>query len=128
MGGIQFLFVSLGATIAISIASLLWPKVTSKPSPTVLTQVRHMVVRTPIGHQAADVLGVTDEGQTQPVNVGELAVSAGNAIVSHIEESATQAVASQVVKQVLRQIDKLPENQKLELQQQLCATGSGTQQ
>lgn len=127
MSVFQFLFAAVGSAIAISITSLLWPKVTSNPSPAILTQVRHVVVQTPIGKQAADVLGVNNDQLPAPINVRDWAVSQGNAIVSNIEESASRAVASQVVKQLMGQIDTLPDNQKVELQQILCATQSASQ-
>lgn len=128
MSALQFLLASIGATIAISLVSLLWPKVTTNPSPAVLTQVRNVVVQTPLGKQAADVLGVSDSQSSGPINVKDWAVSEGNAIVSNIAESASQVVVSQVVKQMIGQIDKLPDNQKVELRQILCATQSASKQ
>jgi len=109
MGALQFLFASIGATIAISITSLLWPRVTNKPSPPALTQVRQVVEQTPIGKEVAQVLSA--------VNIRDWAVSEGNAILSNIEQSASNVVVSNIVKQ-------LSEAQKIELQQILCSTPS----
>lgn len=128
MSALQFLISSIGATVVISLTSLLWPKFTTKPSPPVLTQVRKVVEQTPLGRQAADVLGVSDSQETAPVNVKEWAVAQGNAIVSNIEDSASRAVVSSVVRQMVGQIDKLPNDQKLQLQQILCSTQSATKQ
>lgn len=128
MSSLQLVFASIGSALAISIASLLWPKITDKPSPAPLTQVRKLVEQTPIGKQAADVLGVSDTAPSGPINVRDWAVAQGNAIVSNIEQKASQAVMSQVVSQIVTQIDKLPDPQKQELQQVLCATQSATKQ
>ncbi len=128
MSALQFLFAAVGAAVAISVASLLWPKLTSKPSPAALSQVRQAVEQTPLGKQAADVLGVTDNQPTTPINVQDWAVAQGNAIVSSIAQSASQAVVSQVVKQIVGQVNTLPDSQKAELQQILCATPSATKQ
>ena len=121
MSALQFLLAAIGSAVVISVASLVWPKVTNKPRPAALTQVRNAVVQTQVGQQAAQVLGVSDEAATGPVNVRDWAVAEGNAIVNNITDSASQAVVSQVVKQMLGQIDKLPGDQKQQLQQILCA-------
>lgn len=128
MSALQFLFASVGAAAAISIASLLWPKFTTKPSPPALTQVRQAVEQTPLGKQAADVLGVSDNQPTAPVNIKDWAVAQGNAIVSNIAESASQVVVSQVAKQIVGQVSTLPDSQKTELRQILCATQSAVKQ
>lgn len=119
MSALQFVFAAIGLAIALSVSSLLWPKVTSKPMPDALVQVKHAVEQTPIGKQTADVLGVSDDQTPEPINIGDWAVAQGNAIISNITESATDAVVSSVAKQI---------GKNEELQQILCATESGTKQ
>ena len=124
MSTLQFVFAAFGAAIAISVASLLWPKLSANPEPPLLTTVRSVVQQTPLGAQAADVLGVSDAASAEPINLSDWAVSQGNAILAHIEESATKTVVSSVAKQLIGQIDALPEDQQSELRSILCATSS----
>lgn len=121
MSAFQFLFAAIGSALAISISSLLWPKLTNKPSPPALTQVKHIVEQTSLGKQAADVLGVSENQVTESINISDWAVAQGNAIVLNVAQSASHAVVSQIV-------NKLTEDQKVELQQILCSTSSATKQ
>lgn len=120
MSSLQFVVTAVFSALAIGAASLLWPKLTSKPSPKPLTEVRRLVVETPVGKEAAAVLGVSQDESTQPVDLRQWAAEQGNAILNNISNSAEQAVVSGVVKQIMGQIDKLPDNQKQELRQSLC--------
>lgn len=128
MSALQSVFATVALVIGVAGASLLWPKFTNKPIPAPLAQVRSVVQQTPLGQQASQVLGESTDGHPGPVNLSEWAATQGNAIVTNIEQSASHAVVSGVVRQLIGQIDTLPQDQKAQLQQILCATQSAAKQ
>lgn len=120
MALVQYIGVALGASVFVSFASLVWPKLTSQPRPQPLTQVREVVIQTPLGAQVANVLGVTDEVNVTPVHVGTFVAEQANAAVVTVQKSAQRAVTSRVLHQLAGQFDQLPEDQKVEFQKLVC--------
>lgn len=116
---IKFILTLVMATITVSAGSLVWPRVTKIPEPPMLRQVHDIVIQTDIGRQANNVLGA-DTAVSQPINVQTVITNATNAIVSGVEDKAQQIVIDQAVKQILNQLDKLPQDQKQEIKDQLC--------
>ena len=106
--------------VTLSGGSLVWPRVTSAPRPQLLQQVHDTVVKTPVGSQAAAVLGVTDDKNVQPVNLGALANNAWNGIKNAAQKRATTIVMSQVTAQLNSQYQKLPRDQQQVLQEIIC--------
>lgn len=117
---LQFVVALLSTSVVISGVSLVWPRFTSQPRPPQLEQVREIVLKTPIGQQAATVLGVADERSVEQINVssiaGSLAKQAGNAVT----EKVAQEVTSRAVSQIISQIDKLPQDQRQILENAMC--------
>jgi len=101
---------------------LVWPRVTRAPRPQLLQQVRDTVVKTPVGANAAAVLGVTDEAKVQPINLGDIANNAWNGIKNAAQKRATTIVMSQVTAQLNSQYQKLPKDQQETLKQIICAS------
>ena len=120
---IQFVGAAIGSAVIISIASLAWPRITTKPRPPALSKVRDIVIETKVGKEVADVLGVADETNVAPVNVGTLVASEGSTIVSNLGTAAQNAVTSKLIEQLTSQFDKLPEQQKAEFQKRICQPG-----
>lgn len=106
--------------ITLSGGSLVWPKITSAPRPQLLQQVHDSVIKTPMGSQAASVLGVSDEQKVQPISLGQIAGNIGNSIKSAAQDRAQTIIMSQVMGQLTSQYEKLPPEQKAELQQIIC--------
>jgi len=125
---LRFIVVAAGSAIVISAVSLLWPRLTNKPSPPTLTKVRKTVQQTPLGKQASDVLGIEENGTAEPLDVEEWVAAQGNAILSNITETTQKVVVTQVVKQIVNQIEKLPETEKEQVQQIICASSSASVQ
>lgn len=98
--------------ITLSGGSLVWPKVTRAPRPQLLQQVHDTVVGTPVGSQAAAVLGVTDDKNVQPINLGEIANNAWNGVKNAAQKRAQTIVMSQVTAQLMNQYEKLPKDQQ----------------
>jgi len=106
--------------ITLSGGSLVWPKVTRAPRPQLLQQVHDTVVGTPVGSQAAAVLGVTDDKNVQPINLGEIANNAWNGVKNAAQKRAQTIVMSQVTAQLMNQYEKLPKDQQKTLQEIIC--------
>lgn len=110
--------------VTLSGGSLVWPRVTSAPRPQLLQQVHDSVIKTPIGSQAAQVLGVSDETKVEPVNLSNVAGSIGNSIKSAVQKRAQTIIMAQVTQQLTNQYEKLPQDQKNQLQQIVCSPSS----
>lgn len=120
MALLQYIGVALGSVVFISVASFIWPKVTNQPRPDPLTQVREVVIKTSLGQQMANVLGVTDESDITPVNPGTFVAKQTNNAVTAVQKSAQRAITSRVIQQLAGQFDQLPEDQKQEFQKMIC--------
>lgn len=117
--------------VTLSGGSLVWPRVTSAPRPQLLQQVHDSVIKTPVGSQAAQVLGVTDDKSIQPINLGALVGSVGNSVKNAAQKRAQTIIMAQVTQQLTTQYRKLPKDKQLELRQIICtpvSTASGVVQ
>jgi hypothetical protein len=81
-------------------------------------------VKTPVGFQAARVLGVTDDKTIQPVNMGQVVGSVGNSIKSAVQKRAQSIITAQIVGQLSNRFEKLPKDQQKQLQEIVCPTSS----
>ncbi|MCX6793953.1 MAG: hypothetical protein NTY06_02505 [Candidatus Gottesmanbacteria bacterium] len=106
--------------VTVSGGSLIWKKLTSAPRPQALQQVRDLVIKTPQGIQAAQVFGVMDDTNVQPINLGQVVGDIGNSIKTAAEERATTILMSQVTTQLMNQYEKLPRDQQQTLQEIIC--------
>lgn len=118
---IQYVAAALGSAVVISIASLVWPKVTAQPRPKQLTQVREMVMQTQVGQNMAQVLGVTDEDSVKPMSVGEFVQEQATAVVSNVADSAQHAVTSQVLVQLAKKFNELPKEEQDQFRALICS-------
>jgi len=106
--------------VTLSGGSLLWPKMTSQPRPQLLQQVHDSVVQTPVGAQAAAVLGVSDEASVQQINLGQVAGTIGNSIKTAAQNRAQTIIMAQVRQQLTSQYNKLPKKEQKEFQELIC--------
>jgi hypothetical protein len=107
------------ALLAVSGASIAWPAFTNKPMPQALSAVRDMVIRTPLGNQLENVLGVSTQ-VSHPVNMQDIAASAASDIVSGVEQKTTEVVVGQLMLQLQRQIEKLPPEEQIKIKEMMC--------
>ena len=110
--------------VTLSGGSLVWPRVTGAPRPQLLQQIHDSVVKTPIGSHAAQVLGVSDDKNIQPIDPGRIAGTIGNNLKSAAQKRAQTIITAQIVGQLTNGYDKLPKDQQKELQQIICTTPS----
>lgn len=120
MALLQYIGVALGSAVMLSFVSLIWPKVTVEPRPKQLTQVRNIVIQTPVGKEAARVLGVSDESNIEPASIGELVAQQANMAVTTVQKSAQRAVTSRLITQLAAQFEQLPKDQQQEFQELIC--------
>ncbi len=108
----------IGAAV-VALVSLLWPKVTTKPEPAPLEQVRDTVLGTEVGQIAANLLGVTDKN-VQPVNMTDTISSVAGVVTSSVEQKVQQIVSDQVAAQVIKQYQQLPATQQDRVEEMIC--------
>lgn len=103
----QFIGAMIGTGVMVSLASLVWPKITNQPRPELLTRVHDVVVETPLGKNIEGVLG------EQTVNMSEIVSSAANTAVTSVTKSAKQSV-------ILKMFESLSEDEQEEFRAQIC--------
>lgn len=118
--GVTFIFILAVASIVVGGVSLVWPRLTSAKRPQGLQQVRDALIKSDIGKQAAEVLGVSDEKNVAPISFPSLAASVANSAVSAVEEQAQRTVTTQIIQQLSKQYEQLPPEQKQQLEQIIC--------
>ncbi len=116
----QFIGAAIGASLVMSVASLVWPLVTTQPRPEALTRVREVVLQTAAGQGVAQVLGVTDEQNAGPVNVQETITNGTNIVIDAVAKSAQHAVTARVLESLVKQFNGLSEEDKASLRAQIC--------
>lgn len=116
----RFILACMVAITALGSGSLMWPRLSDKPRPKVLQNVHDLVLRTEVGQNAANVLGVSDEANVQKINFGEIASRAvGNARTA-VQNRVRTVVVTNAVNSLSRRFDALPVEQKEQIQQILC--------
>lgn len=116
----KFLLTLLFVGVTLAVISLLWPRFSDQPRPVPLTQIRNTVVQTPLGAQAAMVLGVSDEASVQRFNlqtsVNDLTVSAAGVL----QQRAQTVLTIHAVKQLQQQFQQLPQDQQEQIREVIC--------
>lgn len=103
----QFIGAMIGTGVMVSLASLVWPKITNQPRPELLTRVHDVVVETSLGKNIEGVLG------EQTVNMSEVVSSAANTAVTSVTTSAKQSV-------ILKMFEFLSEDEQEEFRAKIC--------
>ena len=116
----QFVIALAVAVTSLAGGSLVWPRLTTQARPQLLEKVHDMTIKTEAGQRAASVLGVSDESQVQPINVGNMVADGINGIKSAAQKRVQTIVVSNAVNELTRQFDKLPKEQQQYIQQALC--------
>lgn len=106
--------------VTLSGGSLVWPRITSAPRPKLLAQIHDSVVKTQAGAHAAQVLGVSDEKNIQPINLGEIAGGAVNAAKNAAAARIQTIIMAQVTDQLTNRYNNLSKDQQHTLQQIIC--------
>lgn len=117
---IKFLSVTIFAVAVLIMVTLLWPRFTYQPRPSVLQKVHEIVIGTNAGADAADVLGVSIEAEIEPINIAELGmqalVGAGNAVKDNITGTIMKVTIGQITKQFMN----LPDKEKQDVRAAIC--------
>ncbi|MFH0749343.1 MAG: hypothetical protein V1917_00315 [Candidatus Gottesmanbacteria bacterium] len=116
----QFILTLATSVAVISGASLVWPKLTSKPIPEPLTKVREIVLQTDIGKQAAQTLGVSDTSLIEPINVSSVASEVVSNVVSNASQKVQDAATKEIIIQVVKKIESLHPEQQEEIKKVIC--------
>jgi hypothetical protein len=105
---------------SVGLVSLAWPRISNEPRPAPLEYVRDYVVTTPLGNQAAQILGVNDDKSAGPIDLGSVASSVAGSVVSSVEEKAQEFVARKAAEQLMERIHALPPDQQQQVLELLC--------
>ncbi len=100
--------------------SLLWPRLTDRPRPKLLQDVHDMVLRTPAGQEAANVLGVSDEAHIVPINPGQIVASAANGVKTAVSNRIQKVIVGNAVNQLSRQMNNLSPEQQEYVKEAIC--------
>lgn len=117
---VQFTLAITVAIASLAGGSLAWPRLTRDPRPQLLQQVHDVAIRTVPGQRAAEVLGVSDERQAEPINLGKMAADGVNGMKGALQRRVQTIVVGNAVNELTRQFDRLPVDQKLYIQEALC--------
>lgn len=117
---LRFILVTIGTSLVISAASIMWPKLTTKARPQALQVVHDVVIKTSAGQQLSNVLGVTDETSVQPINISSVASTVANGAVSALTKQAQNVVVTQATNEIAKQYDQLSPDQKQVLENIIC--------
>jgi len=115
----------VSATILVLI-SLLWPRLTTNPRPSVLQTVHDYALKTPIGIQTASVLGVSDESAVEPINPEQLVLDVVTETQDAVSERIDYIIMSQIAHQLQNRIDQLNPRDKEILYQTICKDASAS--
>ena len=120
----QFIGAAIGAGVMLSFTSLIWPRVTSDPRPPALSKIRDAVLTTGIGQNAAQVLGVTDESQAEPLDVSTIVTQGAASVLDRVTDTVRHNATSKIMGSLASQFDSLPEEEKEAFRAQICQPAS----
>lgn len=116
----QFIGAAIGASVVISVTSLIWPRVTREPRPEALSRVREVVMQTQMGQGVAQVLGVADETVAMPIDVNSAVSHTATYVIDSVTKSAQRAVTSRLIESIAKQFNELSEEDKASFRAQIC--------
>jgi hypothetical protein len=79
-----------------------------------------MVIKTAVGQNAANVLGVSDEANIQRLDFGQMASSAVSGAKMAVQNRVRTVVVTNAVNQLNHQFDNLSDEQKTYVRQAIC--------
>jgi hypothetical protein len=116
----NFIIALVVAGVTIAGGSLAWPRLTNQPPPKLLKEVRSVVIKTQVGEQTANVLGVTDEKNVKPINLGTVAAGALGEVKTAVQNRVQAIIVGNAVNQLHQQFEKLSPAQKTQIQEIIC--------
>ena len=117
---INFILALAVATTSLAGGSLIWPRLTTQPRPQLLEEVHNVVLKTQVGQETANVLGVSDERHVTPISPGQVAASALLGIKNAVQRRVTTVIVGNAINQLRSRFDGLPSGQQQEIRQIFC--------
>ncbi len=108
------------AVSSLGSGSLLWPRLTDRPRPKLLQDVHDIVLKTPMGQEAAQVLGVSDEASVTPINFGQVTASAVSGVKEAVRARIQKIIVGNAVNQLSRQMNNLSDEQRSFVEEAIC--------
>lgn len=116
----RFIIVSIVAVIVLGGGSLLWVRFTARPRPKLLQDVRDTVINTAAGRQAADALGVSNESEVTPINVGQTVTSGVSGVKQAVQDRIQTIIVQNAVRQLEERLEHLSPQQQKYVQEIIC--------
>jgi len=110
--------------LVVSVVSVAWPKFTGTPRPEALEKVHEIVKDTIIGKKTAQVLGVSYEKKTEPIDAGKLVNNLKDWAGQKIQDRASEIVTKQAVTQINQGFGKLSSREQEILREAICKPAS----
>jgi hypothetical protein len=111
--------------LALVALSLLWPRISPYPRPEPLTRLHNILVATPIGENAANVLGVSDEAQVVPLTPQTIVQS----ILDSVKTRVTDVLITHAVRGIMSRFSQLSPGEQTRIldaiSQSMNASSSG---
>jgi hypothetical protein len=117
---LQFILALAVAGTSLASGSLVWPRLTTDARPKLLQDVHDIVLKTDIGRQSAQVLGVADEANVEPINPAKIVGGAIDGVKNIVQQRIQTVIVGNAVHQLSSQFERLPKEQKEQIQQILC--------
>lgn len=125
---VRYLITGILAAVATVGAAIFWYRVTDRPRPAALDKVHEIVVNTTAGRQLSEILGITDTPAEAPVNLASAGATLVGSVAGAVKERVTEAATTTIVRELLRQYNRLPGSQQEVIKETVCtATSSGQQ-
>jgi hypothetical protein len=116
----NFVASSIISLVLLAGTSLIWPRFTDQPRPKILEDVKSVVMKTSVGKDASNVLGVSDEKNLIRIDPGKIVQGAVGQMTNAVEQRIQTIIVSNAVSQLQLQFEKLLPDQKEQIRQIIC--------
>ncbi len=100
----KFLGVFGGALLVCCFVALIWPRFSPSPRPKPLQQLHDFLLTTPVGQNAANVLGVSDDQTVLPLTPQSISQQ----IINNIHTRVSDVVITHAVREISKRFRDLP--------------------
>ncbi len=123
---VRLILMVVSGLFFVALLSLAWHRLTPTPRPMILTAIRSSFLKTPLGLELSNVLGVSDETQNAPLDPAEIVKNAREKTLESINQRFSFVLTTQAIRGLLSRFDELSEEQKSVLREYVCSTDSGS--
>jgi len=116
----QFIGAFIFSSVALIGGSLVWPVVMKQERPPILQTVHDEVIKTDIGRNAEDILGVNTGPIDVPQTVGSVSANVVNQVGNAVQQKVESVVTDRIIEELVKRFDTLPPSNKEEVKAIIC--------